>query len=186
MDQLVETTKLNMQRVLDVLKVDLSTVRTGRATPSLIDSLTVGVYGGSTKLKLMELATITTSDTQTLVVVPFDPSIIGEIRKGILELNVGLNPVIDGQIIRISIPPLSEERRNQLIHLMKQKLEGGKIQVRQVRHEAMDAIKKQYNAKEVSEDEMVRLEKEIQRTTDEVINEIDALGSKKEQELLQI
>ena len=100
----------NMQKVLDLLMTDLATVRTGRATSSLIENIIVTVYEGSTSLTIKELATIATADPQTLVLTPFDPSIAGEIQKGILEANVGLNPSCDGQIIRISIPPLSEEQ----------------------------------------------------------------------------
>jgi len=180
---LINQFKQKMGRVLESVKNDLSTVRTGRATPSLIENIVVNVYGGTTKLKVMEVATITASDLQTLTITPFDNSIIGEIQKGIQEANVGLNPVIDPQLIRISIPPLSQERREQLIKLMHQKLEGGRIMVRQIRHEAMDEIKKN---KEISEDEILRLEKEVQRATDETIAEIETMGKKKEEELLQI
>lgn len=183
---IVSETKQKMQKVLEVLKTDLSTVRTGRATPSLVENIVINAYGGTQRLKVMELATIAASDLQTLMITPFDGSIIGEIQKGILEANVGLNPAINGAVIRISIPPLSQERREQLIHLMRQKLEGGRIQVRQVRHETMSEIKKQYNDKLISEDEMVRLEKELQRATDEVMGEIEAIGKKKEEELMQI
>jgi ribosome recycling factor len=175
-----------MQKVLEVLKGDLLTVRTGRATPSLVDHIVISAYGGTQRLKVVELATVTTSDSQTLVIAPFDTSIIGEIQKGIMEANVGLTPTIDGQILRISIPPLSEERRKDLIHLLKQKLEGGRIQVRQVRHDAMDEVKKTYQDKEISEDELTRLEKEVQKITDDTISEIDLLGKKKEEELLAI
>lgn len=186
MDQVVQETKQKMGKVLEVLRTDLGTVRTGRATPSLVENITVSVYGGSARLKVMELATITSSDPQTLIITPFDGTIIGEIQKGIHEANVGLNPVIDGQVIRISIPHLSEERRQELIHLTKQKLENGKIMIRQVRHEAMTEIKKQHQDKEISEDEMMRLEKEIQRVTDEISEEIELMGKKKEEELLKI
>jgi len=186
MDQIVGGAKQKMGKVLEVLRTDLITVRTGRAAPSLVENITVSVYGGSANLKIMELATITSSDLQTLVITPFDNSIIGEIKKGIEAANVGLNPSIDGQVIRISIPPLSEERRGQLIHLMKQKLENGRIMVRQVRHEAMDHIKKQYNDKTISEDDLMRLEKEVQRTTDEIIANIEEMGGKKEEDLIQI
>lgn len=181
-----DETKQKMQKVLEVLHGDLTTVRTGRATPSLVENIIVAVYGGSTRLKIMELATISSSDPQTLLINPFDASIIGEMQKGIMEANVGLTPTVDGQHIRISIPPLSEERRQQLIKLMHQKLENGRIMVRQVRHEAMSAIKKQFNDKTISEDEMNRLEKEVQRSTDDVISQIDAMGKKKEAELQQI
>lgn len=186
MNEFIQQFRQKMQKVLEVLRTDLSTVRTGRATPSLVENIVINAYGQTQKLKVLELATITASDPQTLVITPFDNSIIGEIQKGILEINVGLNPIIDGMLIRISIPPLSEERRQQLIHLMRQKLEGGRIQVRQVRHEAMNETKKQYNDKTISEDDMLHLEKEIQKETDVTIEEIEAMGRKKEEELLQI
>lgn len=182
----IDQTKMQMDKVLEVIKTDLSTVRTGRATPSLVEHIVVAVYGGSTKLKIMELATIGTQDTQTILITPFDHTIINEIQKGISDANVGLNPIVDGQAIRISIPPLSQERREQLIHLMKQKLENGRIMIRQVRQEAMHDIKKQFADKTISEDDQFRLEKEAQKITDSTIEQIDMLGKKKEEELLQI
>lgn len=175
-----------LQRVLDVIRGDLATIRTGRATPSLIENIVVSVYGNTTKLRVMEVATIAATDPQTLAVTPFDGSIIGEIQKGIEVANVGLNPVIDGTLIRISIPPLSQERRTELTHLMKQKLENGKIMVRQARHEGMEGVKKMLNNKEISEDDATRVEKEIQNLIDKTTEEIDLLGKKKEEELLQI
>lgn len=186
MDPLIQKYRQNMQKVMEVLRTDLSTVRTGRATPTLVENVIVSVYGGSTRLKVMEVATISASDPQTLLIVPFDGSIIGEIQKGIGEANIGLTPVIDGAVIRIPIPPLSTERREQLIHLMKQKLENGRIMIRQERHEAMLTIKKEESNKNISEDKVSRLEKEVQKITDDMILEIDLMGKKKEQELLQI
>ena len=182
----LDTTKLQMGKIVDVIKTDLSTVRTGRATPSLVENIAINAYGGTQRLKVLELATIGVSDSQTIVITPFDASIIEEIRKGIMEANVGMNPVVDKELIRISIPPLSGERRQELVTLVNQKLEGGRIQVRQVRHEAMDVIKKQFNDKEISEDDVMRLEKEVQNLTDETIKTIDELGKKKEEELLSI
>lgn len=175
-----------MQKVLEVLRTDLGTVRTGRAAPSLVENIVINAYGGTQKLRVLELATIGSLDPQTLVVTPFDASIIGEIQKGIQEANVGLNPVIDNQLIRISIPPLSAERREELATLVRQKLEGGRIQIRQVRHEAMDEIKKQFNDKQIGEDDVLRFEKEVQKLTDDTILQIDDLGKRKEEELLQI
>lgn len=183
---LTAQTRENMQKVLDVLHSDLATVRTGRAAPSLVENIVISAYGGSTRLKVVELATIATVDNQTLTITPFDGSIIGEIQKGIIESGAGLNPVIDGQLIRIAIPLLSEERRQELIKLMKQKLENGRIMVRQSRHESMEQIKKQYNDKEIGEDELARIEKEIQKATDETMAQIDEMGKRKEEELLQI
>lgn len=175
-----------MQKVVDIIKVDLGTVRTGRAAPSLVENVMIHAYGGTQNLRVIELAQIAAQDSQTLVITPYDSSIIGEISKGLLEGNIGLTPVIDGQIIRISIPSLTEERRQQLVSLVNQKLESGKVQVRQVRHEAMDEVKKQLNDKNISEDDMVRLEKDVQRVTDETIGELEFLGKKKEEELMAI
>ena len=183
MDPLINEIHQRMQKVLDLLKTDLGTIRTGRAAPSLVENVVIAAYGGSARLKVMELATVHAQDTQTLVITPFDASIIGEIKKGLEEANTGLTPVIDNAIIRISIPPLSLERREELIHLMKQKLENGRILVRQVRQDGMNDIKKD---EALSEDDTKRLEKDIQRVTDDIMVQIDSLGRQKEDELLQI
>ncbi len=182
MEEIIQETKQKMQKALEVLRNDLATIRTGKATPSLVENVMINAYGGTAKMRVMELATISASDSHTITLTPFDQSIIGEIQKGIMEANVGLTPTINGEHIRISIPPLSQERREELIHLMKQKLENGHIMVRQIRHDAMNDIKKE----EGSEDESKRLEKEVQKLTDEMTGEIDFLGKKKEEELLQI
>ncbi len=183
MDPFIETIHSRMTKVLDVIKNDLATIRTGRAAPSLVENIVISAYGGTTRLKVMELATIHAQDTQTLVITPFDGSIIGDIKKGLEEANTGLTPVIDNAIIRISIPLLSLERREELIHLMKQKLENGRILVRQARGDGMNDIKKDES---LSEDDQKRLEKDLQRITDEMMIQIDSLGKQKEEELLQI
>jgi ribosome recycling factor len=183
MDQIANTTKKKIDRVLDILKGDLDTIRTGRAAPSLVENIVISAYGGSAKLKVMELATVGATDHQTLVITPFDPSIIGEIQKGIEAANAGFTPNIDGNLIRISIPPLSQERREELIKAMRQKLENGKIMVRQVRHEAMEDVKKEYEGRE---DDIKRLEKEIQKLVDDTVETIESWGKQKEQELMQI
>lgn len=187
MDQdLVSATRQKMQMVLGVLNTDIATIRTGRATPSLVENVVVNVYGGTQRLKIMELATIGALDPKTLVITPFDSSIIEEIQKGIMLANIGLTPVIDSQVIRISIPPLSLERREELIRLMKQKLEGGRIQVRQIRHEAMSTVKNLFVSKQIPQDDLTRYEKEIQKTTDDIMGAIEAMRERKEEELLQI
>ena len=178
--------KGKMLKAIEVLKGDLGTIRTGRATPALVENITIHAYGGTQHLKVMELATIATTDHQTLVLTPFDQSIDGEIVKGIMETNVGLNPIIDGNVIRISIPSLSEERRAEFVKLMHQKLEGGKVMIRQIRHEVMADIRRKFLAKEMAEDEKTRLEKQIQELTDEMMAEIEVLGEHKERELMQI
>lgn len=183
MDPVATKTKEKLQKVLDVLKDDLASIRTGRATPALVENIIVSVYGGSAKLKVMELATIVAVDNQTLILTPFDASVIHDIQKGIEAANAGLNPVVDSTFLRITIPPLSLERRQELIKSMKHKLENGKVMVRQVRHEMIEDMKKDYVGRE---DDIKRLEKEIQRSVDETSETIDEWGKLKEQELLQI
>ena len=186
MDNTVSQMRQKMQKALLVLQEDLSTVRTGRAMPSLVENVVVSVYGGAQRLKIKELVTISVSDPQTLVLQPFDPSVAGEIQKGIMEANIGLTPSSDGNIIRISIPPLSEERRRDLIKLMKQKLENGKVAIRQIRQDARNIVRKKHLDKEISEEQMFRTDQEIQKVTDEIILAVDEMGRKKETELLQI
>lgn len=186
MDDTVSQMRARMQKALMVLQEDLSTVRTGRAMPSLVENVVVSVYAGAQRLRIKELATISASDPQTLVLAPFDPSIAGEIQKGIMEANVGLTPSSDGNIIRISIPALSEERRKELIKLMKQKLENGRIAIRQIRQDARNIVRKQHNDKIISEEQMFRTDQEIQKITDEIMLPVDELGRKKEAELMQI
>jgi ribosome recycling factor len=171
-----------MGKALEILSSEVSTIRTGKAAPSLVENISVSVYNGTTRLRIMELATITSTDPQTLVLTPFDASIIEDIRKGIMDSGSGLNPASDGQVLRISIPPLSEERRQELIQMMHQKLEQGHVMIRQIRHEALSDLKKA----ELPEDENSRMEKEIQKLTDEFTTLIDSLGKKKEEELMQV
>jgi ribosome recycling factor len=186
MQDVLRTLKEQIQKVLDLIKTDLSTIRTGRAAPSLVENIPIVTYGGSTKLKVLELATISTSDPQTLVITPFDQSTREDIRKGILESGAGLNPVDDGRVIRITIPPLSQERREELSKLMRHKLENGRIMIRQARHDAMTEIKKMHEEKMISDDDMHRLEKEVQKIIDETMETIDSMGKQKEEELMQI
>lgn len=183
MDPVAEKTKEKLQKVLDVLKDDLATIRTGRATPALVENIVISAYGGSAKLKVMELATISATDNQTLVLTPYDASVATDLQKGIEAANAGLTPVVDGNILRIKIPPLSQERREELIKAMRHKLENGKVMVRQVRHEMIEDMKKDYEGRE---DDIKRLEREIQKLVDETSETIEDWGKQKEQELLQI
>lgn len=178
--------KSRMQQVLDLVANDISSLRTGRAAPSLVENIICPAYGGTQRLKVQELATITAPDTQSLVITPWDKSIIGDIRKGILETNIGLNPSIDGEVIRVALPPMTTEDREKYTRILSQKLESGRIMVRQVRAEAMHEIKKQFEAKEISEDMKFDAEKKVQTITDEFVAKIDEAGDRKKQELLQI
>lgn len=183
MDQQVQhDLRQQINKVLDVIKGDLATVRTGKASPVLVENIVVNVYGGTTRLKIMELATVGVVGSSTLVITPFDKSIIEEIRKGIQEANVGMNPSVDGQVIRINLPPLSQERRQELTKLMNHKIENGRIMIRQVRHKTMEDLKK----KDLPEDDEKRLEKEVQKIVDESIEQLEEMGKQKEEELMQI
>lgn len=174
-----------MQKAFEVMQQDFSTVRTGKANPALIENVTIMAYGGSAPMKLMELATIHAQDASTLVITPFDKSIMGEIERGLTDANLGMNPIVDESIIRMSIPPLTEERRKEFIKLVQQKAENGRIMVRQIRHDSMEDLKKM-EEENISEDEIKRLEKEIQKVTDEYMGKIDSLRVEKEKELMTI
>lgn len=175
-----------MQATLELLSTDISTIRTGRANSSLVSDIVVMVYGGQQRMKVMEVGTITTPDPQTIIIDPWDKSIIGDIRKGIEAANVGLSPAIDGQIIRISLPPLTTEDREKYVKLLSVKLENSRVMIRQVRGDFMHEIKKSFEAKEMSEDEKFAKEKKLQELTDQFIEKVEQMGEKKKQELLQI
>ena len=175
-----------MTQVLNLVTSDLGSLRTGKATPALVDDLAVLVYGGQQKLKVKELASVSTPDHQTLIIDPWDKSIIGEIRQGILTANIGMNPAIDGQLIRISLPPMTTEDREKYTKLLSSKLESGRVMIRQIRQDGMHDIKKAFEAKEISEDEKFAGEKKLQEITDEYVEKINDIGDKKKNELLQI
>lgn len=178
--------RLRMQQVINLITTDVASIRTGRASPAIVQDLVVGVYGGQQKLKVQELATISLSDNQTVVIDPWDKSIIGEIRQGILAANIGLNPSIDGEVLRISIPPLTSEDREKFVRLLSQKLESGKVMIRQIRGDAIKEIDKAFVEKEFGEDDKFAKEKRTQEITDEFIKKIDTIGTSKKHELLQI
>lgn len=175
-----------MQSSLDALASDISGIRTGRATPALVEGIVVPAYGGTQRLRVMEVASITCPDPTMIVISPWDKSIIGDIRKGILEANNGMNPSIDGEVLRIVMQPLTTEDREKYVKLLSGKLETGKVAVRQVRADEMHEIKKKFEAKEMTEDEKFANEKKLQEITDQFIGKIEEMGDKKKQELLQI
>lgn len=175
-----------MQSALNSLTSDISAIRTGRATPSIVENIVVPAYGGTQRLRVMEVGSINSPDPTQIVISPWDKSIIGDIRKGILEANVGLNPNIDGEIVRISISPLTTEDREKYVKLLSQKLENGKVMIRQVRADEMHEIKKKFEAKEITEDDKTDQEKKLQELTDSFITKIETMGEKKKAELLQI
>ena len=178
--------RTKMQQVVDLVVSDIASIRIGRATPSLVEDLSVLVYSGQQKLKIQELATISVLDPQTLEIEPWDKSIIGEIRQGILSSGIGLNPVITGEKIRINIPPLTTEDREKYLKLLSAKLESGRVMIRQIRAGFLKEIQKSFEEKEIGEDEKFSQEKRLQEITDEFIAKINEHGEKKKEELIQL
>jgi ribosome recycling factor len=174
------------QKALDAVANDIHGIRTGRAMPSLVENIIVPAYGGTQRLRILEVGSISAPDPTQIVISPWDKSIIGDIKKGILEANIGLNPNIDGEIIRIIIPPLTTEDREKYVKLLSQKLENGKVMVRSVRADEMHEIKKQFEEKTITEDDRKEDEKKLQDLTDQFIKKIEEIGEVKKQELLQI
>jgi ribosome recycling factor len=175
-----------MQSSVNAVAGDIAGIRTGRASSGLVENIVIPAYGGTQHLRVMELASITSPDPTQIVISPWDKSIIGDIKKGILEANIGMNPNIDGEIIRIVVPPLTTEDREKYVKLLSQKLENGKVVIRQVRADEMHDIKKKFEAKEITEDEKFGSEKKIQELTDKFIGNIEEMGERKKSELLQI
>lgn len=175
-----------MEDALSDLQEDLASIRTGRANSAMVENIVVSAYGGAQRLKIMELANINSQDPQTLIIEPWDKQVVGEIRKAIMAANVGLNPSIDGDIIRISIPPMTGEDREKFVKILHTKLENARIHIRQIREDAKKDIKQEFEDKNISEDDKFRQEEELQKITDEFTDKIEVIGEKKEKELLQI
>lgn len=178
--------RIKMQKALDHVVEDVASIRTGRATPSMVEDIVVPAYGGTQHLKVVELATISASDERTIVIDPWDKSIMGDIRKGILEAKAGLNPIISENILRISLPPLTAEDRERYVKLLGQKIESGKVMVRQIRGDALKDIRQSFEDKVLTEDEKFDAEKQLQQITDEFTQDVEEVGEKKEKEIRSI
>ena len=174
-----------MEKALGVLADDLATVRAGRATPTLVEKIMVEAY--ETRMPLVELATITAPEPNQLVITPFDQTIIKNIELAISQnKDLRLSPIVDEQVIRIQIPPLTAERREELIKLLKQKLEAGRVMLRQIRQEKRVKLRQAFENKEIGEDEKFGLEKELQELTDEFMKKIEEMEKTKEIELRSV
>lgn len=180
MEDIVNQAAQKFQRVIEIVRADLATIRTGKASPQLIETLFVEAYGS--KMKLLELATIAATDPTTLIVTPFDIANAEAITKAIQDANLGLTAMVEDTRVRVVVPPLSEERRKEYVKLAKTKAEGGKVMIRQIRHEAMEDVSKS----ELDEDSIKHLEKEVQTLTDSMVAELDVMAKEKEKELLSI
>lgn len=173
-----------MRTSIKVLQRELATIRTGRATPALVDHIKVEYAGVPTPLN--QLASISTPRVRLLVIQPWDKSSIHSIEKAILKSNLGLNPINDGNIIRINIPPLTEERRQELIKVARGKVEKEKIVMRNIRRDAMDELKRLEKGNEISQDELKRALDQLQKITDGFIANAEQVGQDKEAELAEV
>lgn len=173
-----------MIKTVSVYKEELQSIRAGRANPQLLDKITVDYYGQVTPLK--QVGGISAPEPRLLVIQPWDSKLIPIIEKEILKSDLGLNPSNDGKIIRLIIPQLTEERRKELIKVVKKDGESAKIAVRNVRRDTLDKIKKMEKNKEISEDDLKKAEEELQKITDKYIVQVDAVTKKKEEELMEI
>ncbi|MBI4973770.1 ribosome recycling factor [Candidatus Roizmanbacteria bacterium] len=178
--------KQQLSLTATALTEDLKTIRTGRANPIIIEQLVVDAYGGSTKLKLMEMATITTEGPAALVIVPFDPSAIPDIEKAILKSPLGLSPQVQGTRLIIRVPPLSEEQREKYVKLVNQKIEEKRNIVRNHRDDVRKKIKTQFDEKTMTEDEKYRMEKEIDLITQKANTQLLEIKEAKEKEIREI
>ncbi|MDP3982857.1 MAG: ribosome-recycling factor [bacterium] len=175
-----EQLKIKMDKAVEVLKEDLSSIRVGQANPSMVAEIRLSVYNGTQNLSVEELATITTEDPSTISITPFDISILEEIEKGLRRANTNMSVIPDEDKIRLKLPPLTAERREEFVILIGKKIEGARIMVRQIRQEAMHDAKGGQDRGEVSEDERFKLEKQVQEVTDKTMEEISKIGEQKE------
>ncbi len=181
---ILKETETKMKKGVEVVRQEFIKIRTGKATTALLDGIKIDYYG--TMMPLNQIANVSTPDVHSLTVTPWDKGIIGAVEKAILVANLGLNPANDGTVIRVPIPPLNEERRKELVKLIKKFAEEGKISLRNVRRDAIEHLKKSEKQEHYSEDERKRGEEEVQKLTDKHIKEIDALVVMKEKEIMEV
>ena len=184
LEKLSNETTSHMDKAIEHLHHELATIRTGRASPGLIEHLRVEYAGSS--LPLNQLAGITVPGPNLLVIQPWDRGSIGDIEKAILTSDLGLNPTNDGRVIRVNIPPLTEERRQELIKVVRRRVEEGKVTIRNLRREVIDELKVQEKNKEISQDEQKRTQGQLQKVTDSCIVEIDRVGQDKEKDIMEV
>ncbi len=182
-DALLDATD-RMEKAVDALRRDLATIRTGRASPALVEHLRVDYYGTETPLN--QLATISTPEARLIVIQPWDKASIGAVEKAILKSDIGLNPSNDGTVIRLAIPQLTEERRRDIAKQVRKRVEEARVEVRNIRRDCHDQIRKLEHDHEISQDDLHRAENELQKLTDDNVKEIDKVGQEKEGEVLAV
>lgn len=183
-DETLQETNAKMSKAVEALRRDLATVRTGRASPAIVDHVKVDYHGVPTPLK--QMATITVPEARLLLIQPWDRSAMSAIDKAIQKSDLGLNPANDGNVMRIAIPQLSEERRRELVKLVHKRAEEGRVAVRNVRRGALEELKQLERNKDISEDERKRAQEQVQQLTDKFVAEVDETAKVKEAELLEV
>ncbi len=184
LDDILLEAEEKMIKTEEVLQKEFAGVRTGKASPSLVENIMVEVYGSM--MRLRELAGITTPEPRMLMIQPWDNGSIQPIEKAIQKSNLGLNPAVQGKFIRIVLPELSQERRQEFVKIVHKMTESGRVAIRHVRRDAMEALKKESKASGVTEDQVEAAEKEIQKLTDDYIGKLDAHLAHKEKEILTV
>jgi ribosome recycling factor len=184
LDEVMLEAEDSMDKAVEFMTHEFASIRTGKASPALVENLDVEAYGSNMKLK--QLALITTPEARLIVIQPFDASTTRDIERAINESRLGIAPAVDGKIIRIPIPELSEERRRDLVKTIKQISEESKVRVRACRREAMDAVKKMQKDGDITEDDLRSCETDIQKLTDQYIGKVDQHVSSKEAEIMKV
>lgn len=184
LNEVYKDTRGRMDKALESLGRDYSRIRTGRASTALLDGIRVDYYGTSTPLQ--QLATLTIPDPRTIMIQPWDQTVLGEVEKAVLKSDLGLTPMNDGKIIRINIPPLTQERRRELVKIVKKMAEEAKVAIRNIRRDANELIKELKKDKEISEDQQFKGQEEVQKITDATIARIDETCASKEQEVMEV
>jgi ribosome recycling factor len=184
LDAIYNETEEKMSKVINAFQRELSTLRAGRATTSLLDRIEVEYYGNPTPLN--QLAGVTAPESRLLVIQPWDKQSLGDIEKAILKSDLGLTPTNDGNVIRLSIPQLTEERRKELVKLIRKQAEESKVSIRNIRRDANENVKQLEKSSDISEDERRRAQDDIQDITDKKISEIDEILNQKEKEMLEV
>ncbi len=183
LEEVIRETDTRMKKALEAVKRDFAAIRTGRATPSLVENYKVDYYGVPTPLS--QMATIFCPEAQLIVIQPWDKSALGSIEKTILKSSLGINPVNDGTVLRLNLPPLSGERRAELAKSVRKRAEESRIAIRSVRHEMLEGLQKKEKNKEISQDELKMGENKIQKLVDLHIEEVNKLTQAKEKELME-
>ncbi len=182
--EILKQTDEKMHKAVEVVRQEFAKIRTGKATTALLDAVRVEYYGSP--MALNQVANVSVHDVHTIAVQPWDKNMVSPIEKAIQAANLGLNPIADGQLVRVPIPPLNEERRKELVRLVKKFAEEGKISVRNIRRDSIEHLKKSEKAEHFSEDERKRAEAEVQKMTDKFIKDIDAHVVLKEKEIMEV